>query len=458
MSLLGKKRIKRSEEDDKVIKIFYNLIIFQEYAKLAGIKEEEEPKDELNENEKENNENNKTELKIENKEIKILENVINIPVKERIKNTTIKKDSKNKKIEKIEKKEEIKENTDNNNKNDKEKKITENPFAFLVKKENEVEENLEKENNNKENDNNNKEKSIFADFINKNKNKSLFGDIVNTDNTKSLFNSQNDEKNEKNGKDKPESNKFSLFGNTLLFSNKDNNNTNAKKSLFSNNAGKSLFGDNNNNNSNNTPTLLFSGINIPKNPFQDIKGDAFVKGLFNNNNNNNKSENNDKKNNNSLFDAGDDNDENSDEDDKPKNNYIAEPLKSQDITQFSKLFNLNINNLFLYNKTEKKYISKGRGFFSIEKTKDEKSEKHQAVVVFRNHAGNKLVEGFLDNKFNKFNIFSKDFDFVVCFGIIMINEGKPDFSFIKIPFKNEQNANELKDAYEKAMEFIDKKD
>ena len=456
MSLLGKKRIKRSEEDDKVIKIFYNLIIFQEYAKLAGIKEEEEPKDELNENEKENNENNKTELKIENKEIKIIENVINIPVKERIKNTTIKKDSKNKKKEE---KEEIKENTDNNNKNDKEKKITENPFAFLVKKENEVEENLEKENNNKENDNNNKEKSIFADFINKNKNKSLFGDIVNTDNTKSLFNSQNDEKNEKNGKDKPESNKFSLFGNTLLFSNKDNNNTNAKKSLFSNNAGKSLFGDNNNNNnSNNTPTLLFSGINIPKNPFQDIKGDAFVKGLFNNNNNNNKSENNEKKNNNSLFDAGDDNDENSDEDDKPKNNYIAEPLKSQDITQFSKLFNLNINNLFLYNKTEKKYISKGRGFFSIEKTKDEKSEKHQAVVVFRNHAGNKLVEGFLDNKFNKFNIFSKDFDFVVCFGIIMINEGKPDFSFIKIPFKNEQNANELKDAYEKAMEFIDKKD
>ena len=147
MSLLGKKRIKRSEEDDKVIKIFYNLIIFQEYAKLAGIKEEEEPKDELNENEKENNENNKTELKIENKEIKIIENVINIPVKERIKNTTIKKDSKNKKKEE---KEEIKENTDNNNKNDKEKKITENPFAFLVKKENEVEENLEKENNNKE--------------------------------------------------------------------------------------------------------------------------------------------------------------------------------------------------------------------------------------------------------------------------------------------------------------------
>ena len=75
MSLLGKKRIKRSEEDDKVIKIFYNLIIFEEYAKLAGIKEEEEPKDELNENEKENNENNKTELKI--KIIKII-NILDI--------------------------------------------------------------------------------------------------------------------------------------------------------------------------------------------------------------------------------------------------------------------------------------------------------------------------------------------------------------------------------------------
>ena len=75
-------------------------------------------------------------------------------------------------------------------------------------------------------------------------------------------------------------------------------------------------------------------------------------------------------------------------------------------------------------------------------------------MVFRNHAGNKLVEGFLDTKFNKFDIFSKEFNYVVCFGIIMINEGKPDIGFIKIPFKNEDNANELKEAFEKAMEFI----
>ncbi len=62
----------------------------------------------------------------------------------------------------------------------------------------------------------------------------------------------------------------------------------------------------------------------------------------------------------------------------------------------------------------------------------------------------------MDKKFNKFDIFNKDFDYVVCFGIIMINEGKPDIGFIKIPFKNEETAKELKAAFEKALDFIKK--
>ena len=192
-------------------------------------------------------------------------------------------------------------------------------------------------------------------------------------------------------------------------------------------------------------------MNIPKNPFSEIKGDDFAKSLFNNNNTiENKKESN-------IFADGDENSENSDENDKPQTKYVAEPLKAQDYSEYSKLINLNVNNLFLYNKTDKKYISKGSGYFSIEKTKDEKSDKHQAVVVFRNHAGNKLAEGFLDKKFNKFDILSKEFNYVVCFGIIMVNEGKPEIGFIKIPFKNEDIANELKKKFEEAMEFINKK-
>ena len=39
----------------------------------------------------------------------------------------------------------------------------------------------------------------------------------------------------------------------------------------------------------------------------------------------------------------------------------------------------------------------------------------------------------------------------------MMNENIPDIEFIKIPFKNEDNAKELKNSFEKALEFIQKK-
>ena len=345
---------------------------------------------------------------------------------------------------KDEKKDVNKEDKDNNKdcKNNNNNSMS-NPFSVLINKENEP----------KEKDQNDNQKSLFGNIFNNN-NQSLFGNANNnnTNNAKSLFsipiklsekekeesyNNIIDNKDKKEAKEENNSGSVSLFGNTPLFSN------NGGKSLFSNNNDKS--------NTENFTPLLFSNMNNIKNPFADIKGDNFVKSLFSNNKTEDNKKNSEKDG--ALF-GGDDDSEKSDENDKPKTKYVAEPLKAQDYSEYSKLFSLNLNNLFLYNKTDKKYISKGSGFFSIEKTKDEKSEKHQAVVVFRNHAGNKLVEGFLDTKFNKFDIFSKEFNYVVCFGIIMINEGKPDIGFIKIPFKNEDNANELKEAFEKAMEFI----
>ena len=447
-----------------------------------GIKEEEN-QDKEEEEKKENKQvNNIDEQKEEKNDIKIIENTINIPCTERIKNTSVKKESKNKNVE-------IKKdvpklslfNTDNVNidkkeikeiKEDNKQEQEKNPFASLLKKDNDKNK-KEKDDNNKKNENN-KEKSLFGNI--NDKGKSLFGEIISKndnndkkENTKPLFNFENkEEKNET--ETKKENNQGSLFGNNnsiftggslftnnkgkSLFGNSDTNNN--ENSIFSSNAGKSLFGNNDTINnakslfSNNGGKSLFGDINN-NNPFSEIKGDVFAKSLFSENPNKSK----EKEGN--LFEGEEENSENSNEGDQPKTKYVAEPLKAQDYSEYSKLFNLNINNLFLYNKSEKKYVSKGSGFFSIEKTKDEKSEKHQAVVVFRNHAGNKLVEGFLDKKFNKFDIVSKDFNYVVCFGIIMMNDGKPEIGFIKIPFKNEENANNLKKSFEKAMEFIDKK-
>ena len=66
------------------------------------------------------------------------------------------------------------------------------------------------------------------------------------------------------------------------------------------------------------------------------------------------------------------------------------------------------------------------------------------------------MEGFLDSNLKKFDILNKDFDYVVCFGIVLINEGKPDIRYIKIPFKGEETANELKQAFEKGLDIIEK--
>ena len=40
----------------------------------------------------------------------------------------------------------------------------------------------------------------------------------------------------------------------------------------------------------------------------------------------------------------------------------------------------------------------------------------------------------------------------------MMNDYKPEFGYIKIPFKSEENANTLKDALEKTLSSINGKD
>ena len=252
----------------------------------------------------------------------------------------------------------------------------------------------------------------------------LTGKSENADNSKStttfnLFSNSNNN----NEKSK------SLFTFSFLTNNNDNENNKNKFTPF-------LFPSSNNNNSSDKISNNNSG-----NIFSDLINNT------NDNKNDNKKE---------LFDGGDSNDDEDDEADKPKTKYVTDPLKAQDYSDYTKIFNKHINNFYLYNPKEKKFISKGNGFFSIEKTKDEK--KKQVVIVFRNQTGIKLVEGFLDNKFDKIEINSKNFDFILSFGFLMVNEKKEtDFGFAKIPFTDESQAELLKKAFEEAFEFIKKK-
>ena len=135
-----------------------------------------------------------------------------------------------------------------------------------------------------------------------------------------------------------------------------------------------------------TQIYLFSNNNIKYNPFIEIKGEAFFQSLFNSSNKSN--ENNNTNNNKGLlFDYN----EEEDERDKPKTVYSSEHLKGQDYINYSKLYILHIYIIYFYIENPGKNYIKKNWFFSIEKTKDEKSEQHKAVIVFRNQTGNKLV-------------------------------------------------------------------
>lgn len=434
---------------------------------MFGIKEEEPPKEEDNQGKIEGQ-------KIENKEIRIIETTIILSKNDRIKQKNAKKEKvkiNDKKGEqrhiislipisstktgiskKTEEKKEIsrvKNETNNTNSNSIfNSKPMDNPFSVLIgnnndeKKENNTNV-IDNKNNSNTNTNTNTDKpfSLFGNENNENKKeiKSLFGNTFMKD-------------------EKSDNNNFSLFSsNTPLFS-INNNNSDNNKSLFSQNEGKSLFSGNEGKplfSGGATSPFLFSNNNT--NPFTQIKGDSFLNSLKGNTNNKNENNANGK-----IVSIFDDNLENyddgeDDERDKPKTKYVAEPLKAQDYSEYAKLYNTHLSNLFLFNKDEKKYVSKGNGFFSIEKTKDEKNKKHQAVVVFRNQTGNKLVEGFIDKQFDKIDIYNKNFNYVVCLGIVKIVEGKPELGLIKIPFKNEEGANELKDAFNNAIQFLNEK-
>ena len=258
-----------------------------------------------------------------------------------------------------------------------------------------------------------------------------------------LFSNNKIEKSENNTENNQPKNSFSLF---------NNNNNEKSKSLFT-----FTFLTNNNNNENNnnkfTPFLFQSpnnnNNNLNTNIINNNNGNIFSNLI---NNTNDKKDNNKKE----LFNDEENNDEDDDDEaDKPKTKYVSDPLKAQDYSDYVKIFNKHINNFYLYNSKEKIFTSKGNGFFSIEKTKDE--TKKQVVVVFRNQTGIKLVEGFLDKKFEKIEINSKNFDFILSFGFLMVNEKKEtEFGFAKIPFTDEGQAELLKKAFEEAFVFMKK--
>lgn len=145
------------------------------------------------------------------------------------------------------------------------------------------------------------------------------------------------------------------------------------------------------------------------------------------------------------------------------NPYNPEEKKEEDKDKdIKKIFVKKVDNFYLYNKKENKYVSKGEGFISIETT--DKGKNKFAFVMFRNNFGNLLCEGILNEKFNKFDSYEKKFKHISHFYFLTRTQDekekeeekkvKYESGNAKIPFIKQEDCKTFGEKYKEAIEFL----
>lgn len=136
------------------------------------------------------------------------------------------------------------------------------------------------------------------------------------------------------------------------------------------------------------------------------------------------------------------------------NNFVQLIATQESKNLYDKLISKHIENLYIFNKEENKYISKGKGFISIETSKQQQKS---SVIVFRNQMGFKIVEGYLNKKLSKFESYMKNYNNVASLTFIQVcQENKIEIQKIKIPFKFESDFKEFKQAFLLSLDYLDK--
>lgn len=109
-------------------------------------------------------------------------------------------------------------------------------------------------------------------------------------------------------------------------------------------------------------------------------------------------------------------------------------MTNEQKSPYTKKFVKNIDNLYVYTKSENKFINKGNGFLSVEYA--EIDGKKVGVIVCRNTMGKSLIEGFLNPQVKKFEIYVKNFKHVAWFYFLSLNkEGKYEIGQAKVPVR-----------------------
>ena len=203
-----------------------------------------------------------------------------------------------------------------------------------------------------------------------------------------------------------------------------------------------------------TPVSLFgsSSDNL-------IKKDSslFGSGLFTFNTSNSKDEKKDSK---SDEEEGDDNIGQSNSPNAYNPEEETEKEKENNNNGFKKIYIKRVDDLYTLNKEEKKYISKGNGYISIEIKKDN-DDKRFAVLMFRNLIGKTLLEGIFNEKIDKFDTYEKKFKYVAHLMVVIKENDEKDKNKIsicnvKIPFMKNEELKLFEDKYKETIKFINK--
>lgn len=120
-----------------------------------------------------------------------------------------------------------------------------------------------------------------------------------------------------------------------------------------------------------------------------------------------------------------------------------------------------IDELYVYNYSEKKYHSKGKGDLSIEISKNEESTKLYPIVVYRNNAYFTLFKAGYLTGVTSFETTNKNFKTIgLLQRLFKVNEStkKPEPQTIKFYFPSEQSYKHFKEKFDKMKTIVDQKD
>ena len=287
------------------------------------------------------------------------------------------------------------------------------------------------------------EKKSLPSLLGKKREKTSEKDSSSEDNkSKKSKNEESDSNSESSESSKPHK---TLFGEHEkgftggLFGDLDNPSKSSKLFEDSKPASGSLFG--------NTGGSLFGDS---KNKEGENKNSLFGPGLFDFSNVNNKKENEDENN-----EEGDDNIGKSN---SPKHEYNPEEEEEKEESDgYIRRYAKKVDNTLLYDKKEKKFVSKGEGFIIIETQENKEDKKRYARIVYRNSIGGIIFQGILNDKINKCNPYEKKLKHI-CHIIFLMKENSEKEDLVlgqaKILFINQEEINKFQNKYNDSIKYI----